>query len=89
MLKYVRRNKLGYVSVKLFIFFKKVKYFIWDWRIIVYVLKYLVVFELNEDYWKVRRIIFVLLFFNENFFSKMFLVYDFYLFFKLWVLVIF
>uniref|UniRef100_A0A8C6D1Z9 La ribonucleoprotein 6, translational regulator n=1 Tax=Moschus moschiferus TaxID=68415 RepID=A0A8C6D1Z9_MOSMO len=49
LLKHVRRNKLGYVSVKLLTSFKKVKHLTRDWRTTAHALKYSVTLELNED----------------------------------------
>uniref|UniRef100_A0A2K5V8V2 La ribonucleoprotein 6, translational regulator n=4 Tax=Cercopithecidae TaxID=9527 RepID=A0A2K5V8V2_MACFA len=86
LLKHVRRNKLGYVSVKLLTSFKKVKHLTRDWRTTAHALKYSVVLELNEDHRKVRRTTPVPLFPNENLPSKMLLVYDLYLSPKLWAL---
>ncbi|XP_003121812.3 la-related protein 6 [Sus scrofa] len=86
LLKHVRRNKLGYVSVKLLTSFKKVKHLTRDWRTTAHALKYSVTLELNEDHRKVRRTTPVPLFPNENLPSKMLLVYDLYLSPKLWAL---
>ncbi|XP_012584229.1 PREDICTED: la-related protein 6 isoform X2 [Condylura cristata] len=52
LLKHVRRNKLGYVSVKLLTSFKKVKHLTRDWRTTAHALKYSVILELNEDHRK-------------------------------------
>ncbi|XP_039093749.1 la-related protein 6 isoform X2 [Hyaena hyaena] len=84
LLKHVRRNKLGYVSVKLLTSFKKVKHLTRDWRTTAHALKYSMTLELNEDRRKVRRTTPVPLFPNENLPSKMLLVYDLYLSPKLW-----
>ncbi|XP_055990880.1 LOW QUALITY PROTEIN: la-related protein 6 [Sorex fumeus] len=86
LLKHVRRNKLGYVSVKLLTSFKKVKHLTRDWRTTAHALKYSVILELNEDQRKVRRTTPVPLFPNENLPSKMLLLYDLYLSPKLWAL---
>ncbi|XP_060009260.1 la-related protein 6 [Lagenorhynchus albirostris] len=86
LLKHVRRNKLGYVSVKLLTSFKKVKHLTRDWRTTAHALKYSVTLELNEDHRKVRRTTPVPLFPSENLPSKMLLVYDLYLSPKLWAL---
>ncbi|XP_045305196.1 la-related protein 6 isoform X2 [Leopardus geoffroyi] len=86
LLKHVRRNKLGYVSVKLLTSFKKVKHLTRDWRTTAHALKYSMSLELNEDHRKVRRTTPVPLFPNENLPSKMLLVYDLYLSPKLWAL---
>ncbi|XP_053220374.1 la-related protein 6 isoform X1 [Podarcis raffonei] len=76
LLKHVRRNKMGYVSVKLLTSFKKVKHLTRDWRTTSYALKYSDVLELNEDNRKVRRNTPVPVFPSENLPSKMLLVYD-------------
>ncbi|XP_072837754.2 la-related protein 6 isoform X1 [Pogona vitticeps] len=76
LLKHVRRNKMGYVSVKLLTSFKKVKHLTRDWRTTAYALKYSDVLELNEDHRKVRRNTPVPVFPSENLPSKMLLVYD-------------
>uniref|UniRef100_K7FPM5 La ribonucleoprotein 6, translational regulator n=1 Tax=Pelodiscus sinensis TaxID=13735 RepID=K7FPM5_PELSI len=55
LLKHVRRNKMGYVSVKLLTSFKKVKQLTRDWRTTAYALKYSDTLEMNEDSRKVRR----------------------------------
>ncbi|KAI5941603.1 La-related protein 6 [Manis javanica] len=52
LLKHVRRNKLGYVSVKLLTSFKKVKHLTRDWRTTAHALKYSGILELNEDHRK-------------------------------------
>ncbi|XP_074862832.1 la-related protein 6 [Carettochelys insculpta] len=76
LLKHVRRNKMGYVSVKLLTSFKKVKNLTRDWRTTAYALKYSDILELNEDSRKVRRNTPVPVFASENLPSKMLLVYD-------------
>ncbi|KAH0619827.1 hypothetical protein JD844_014147 [Phrynosoma platyrhinos] len=76
LLKHVRRNKMGYVSVKLLTSFKKVKHLTRDWRTTAYALKYSDILELNEDNRKVRRNTPVPVFPSENLPSKMLLVYD-------------
>ncbi|XP_053129179.1 la-related protein 6 [Hemicordylus capensis] len=76
LLKHIRRNKMGYVSVKLLTSFKKVKHLTRDWRTTAYALKYSDVLELNEDSRKVRRNSPVPVFPSENLPSKMLLVYD-------------
>ncbi|KAJ1180933.1 hypothetical protein NDU88_006144 [Pleurodeles waltl] len=80
LLKHVRRNKMGYVSVKLLTSFKKVKHLTRDWRTTAYALKYSASLELNEDNRKVRRKSPVPVFPSENLPSKMLLVHDFHLF---------
>ncbi|XP_063782286.1 la-related protein 6 isoform X2 [Pseudophryne corroboree] len=76
LLKHVRRNKMGFVSVKLLTSFKKVKHLTRDWRTTAYALKYSDILELNEDNRKVRRKTPVPVFPSENLPSKMLLVYD-------------
>uniref|UniRef100_F6TNT4 La-related protein 6 n=1 Tax=Ciona intestinalis TaxID=7719 RepID=F6TNT4_CIOIN len=56
LLKHVKRNKLGYVSVKLLTSFKKLKNLSKsDWRITAYCLSQSKVLELNKSGTKVRR----------------------------------
>ncbi|XP_056428453.1 la-related protein 6 isoform X1 [Hyla sarda] len=76
LLKHVRRNKMGFVSVKLLTSFKKVKHLTRDWRTTAYALRYSEILELNEDNRKVRRKTPVPVFPSENLPSKMLLVYD-------------
>ncbi|XP_017683015.1 PREDICTED: la-related protein 6 [Lepidothrix coronata] len=76
LLKHVRRNKMGYVSVKLLTSFKKVKHLTRDWRTTAYALKYSGTLELNGDNKKVRRKTPVPLFPSENVPTRMLLVYD-------------
>ncbi|XP_072790166.1 la-related protein 6 isoform X2 [Taeniopygia guttata] len=76
LLKHVRRNKMGYVSVKLLTSFKKVKHLTRDWRTTAYALKYSNTLELNDDNKKVRRNTPVPLFPSENVPTRMLLVYD-------------
>ncbi|NWW89201.1 LARP6 protein, partial [Rhynochetos jubatus] len=76
LLKHVRRNKMGYVSVKLLTSFKKVKHLTCDWRTTAYALKYSDTLELNDDNRKVRRSTPVPMFPSENFPTRMLLVYD-------------
>ncbi|NXS08952.1 LARP6 protein, partial [Neodrepanis coruscans] len=76
LLKHVRRNKKGYVSVKLLTSFKKVKHLTRDWRTTAYALKYSDILELNDDNKKVRRNTPVPLFPSENVPTRMLLVYD-------------
>ncbi|XP_053573521.1 la-related protein 6 [Bombina bombina] len=76
LLKHVRRNKMGFVSVKLLTSFKKVKHLTRDWRTTAYALRYSNVLELNEDNRKIRRKTPVPVFPSENLPSKMLLVYD-------------
>uniref|UniRef100_A0A8D0L7L9 La ribonucleoprotein 6, translational regulator n=1 Tax=Sphenodon punctatus TaxID=8508 RepID=A0A8D0L7L9_SPHPU len=86
LLKHVRRNKMGYVSVKLLTSFKKVKHLTRDWRTTAYALKYSDILELNEDNRKVRRNTPVPVFASESLPSKMLLVYDIHLISELQVL---
>uniref|UniRef100_A0ACB8E5V2 La- protein 6 n=1 Tax=Sphaerodactylus townsendi TaxID=933632 RepID=A0ACB8E5V2_9SAUR len=76
LLKHVRRNKMGYVSVKLLTSFKKVKHLTRDWRTTAHALKYSEILELNEDNRKVRRNTPIPVFPSENLPSKMLLIYD-------------
>ncbi|XP_064013558.1 la-related protein 6 [Pogoniulus pusillus] len=76
LLKHVRRNKMGYVSVKLLTSFKKVKHLTRDWRTTAYALKYSDTLELNDDNRKVRRSTPVPVFPSENLPTRMLLVYD-------------
>lgn len=56
LLKHVRRNKEGYVSLKLIATFRKVKTFTKDWRIVAYSLRQSTNLEVNELNTKVRRV---------------------------------
>ncbi|XP_029431253.1 la-related protein 6 [Rhinatrema bivittatum] len=76
LLKHVRRNKMGYVSVKLLTSFKKVKHLTRDWRTTAYAMKYSNILELNEEGRKIRRKDPVPVFPSENLPSKMLLIYD-------------
>ncbi|XP_063301781.1 la-related protein 6 [Pelobates fuscus] len=76
LLKHVRRNKMGFVSVKLLTSFKKVKHLTRDWRTTAYALRFSDLLELNEDGRKIRRKTPVPVFPSENLPSKMLLVYD-------------
>ncbi|NXO02718.1 LARP6 protein, partial [Rhinopomastus cyanomelas] len=76
LLKHVRRNKMGYVSVKLLTSFKKVKHLTRDWRTTAYALKYSDILELNDDNRKVRRSTPVPVFPSENLPTRMLLVHD-------------
>ena len=55
LLKHVRRNKEGYVSLKLIASFKKVKHISKDWRVIAYALQESEELEINEQSTKIRR----------------------------------
>ncbi|MBN3307777.1 LARP6 protein, partial [Amia calva] len=74
LLKHVRRNKLGFVSVKLLTSFKKVKHLTRDWRTTAYALRHSELLELNEEGRKVRRKAAVPVFASENLPSRMLLV---------------
>jgi la-related protein 6 len=55
LLKHVRRNKQGYVSLKLITSFKKVKSMTKDYRVVAFSLKQSEKLEVNEEGTKVRR----------------------------------
>ncbi|KAG9353816.1 hypothetical protein JZ751_011940 [Albula glossodonta] len=55
LLKHVRRNKMGYVNIKLLTSFKKMKNLTRDWRTTAYALQQSLVLELNTEGNKVRR----------------------------------
>ncbi|XP_013419128.1 la-related protein 6 [Lingula anatina] len=55
LLKHVRRNKMGYVSIKLITSFKKVKSLTKDFRVVAYSLKQSEKLEVNSEETKVRR----------------------------------
>ncbi|KAI5629286.1 la-related protein 6 [Silurus asotus] len=55
LLKHVRRNKLGYVNIKLLTSFKKMKQFTRDWRVTAHALRHSLTLEVNEQGNKVRR----------------------------------
>lgn len=55
LLKHVRRNKLGYVSLKLITSFKKLKSLTKDYRVVAYSLRESDKLEVNEEGTKVRR----------------------------------
>ncbi|XP_038640433.1 la-related protein 6a [Scyliorhinus canicula] len=76
LLKHVRRNKMGYVSVKLLTSFKKVKHLTRDWQTTAFALKHSQLLELNEEGRKVRRKTPVPVFPSENLPSRMLLVND-------------
>lgn len=56
LLKHVRRNKEGYVSLKLISSFKRVKHLTKDWRVVAEALKSSTKLEINELGTKLRRI---------------------------------
>lgn len=76
LLKHVRRNKLGFVSVKLLTSFKKVKHLTRDWRTTAYALKHSKILELNDEGRKVRRTSSVPVFASESLPSRMLLLSD-------------
>ncbi|XP_072408835.1 la-related protein 6a [Chiloscyllium punctatum] len=76
LLKHVRRNKMGYVSVKLLTSFKKVKHLTRDWQTTAFALKHSELLELNEEGRKVRRKTAVPVFPSENLPSRMLLIHD-------------
>ncbi|XP_072320567.1 la-related protein 6a [Eucyclogobius newberryi] len=76
LLKHVRRNKLGFVSVKLLTSFKKVKHLTRDWRTTAYALKHSNILELNDEGRKVRRKSAVPVFASESLPSRMLLLSD-------------
>uniref|UniRef100_A0A6Q2WUF7 Uncharacterized protein n=1 Tax=Esox lucius TaxID=8010 RepID=A0A6Q2WUF7_ESOLU len=76
LLKHVRRNKLGFVSVKLLTSFKKVKHLTRDWRTTAYALRHSTILELNEEGRKVRRRSTVPVFASESLPSRMLLLSD-------------
>lgn len=55
LLKHVRRNRFGFVSIKLITSFKKMKSLTKDYRVVAYSLKNSKKLELNEECTKVRR----------------------------------
>ena len=55
LLKHVRRNKQGYVSIKLITSFKKVKSLTKDFRVVAYSLRQSTKLEVNDEGKKVRR----------------------------------
>ncbi|XP_016407717.1 la-related protein 6a [Sinocyclocheilus rhinocerous] len=74
LLKHVRRNKLGFVSVKLLTSFKKVKHLTRDWRTTAYALRLSELLELNDEGRKVRRRTTVPVFASESLPSRMLLL---------------
>lgn len=55
LLKHVKRNKEGYVSLKLISSFKRVKHLAKDWRAVAYALQRSIKLEVNETQTKLRR----------------------------------
>ncbi|XP_056134799.1 la-related protein 6a [Lampris incognitus] len=76
LLKHIRRNKLGFVSVKLLTSFKKVKHLTRDWRTTAYALKHSTFLELNDEGRKVRRRSTVPVFAIESLPTRMLLLSD-------------
>ncbi|XP_068612836.1 la-related protein 6-like [Brachionichthys hirsutus] len=74
LLKHVRRNKLGFVSVKLLTSFKKVKHLTRDWRTTAHALRHSKTLELNDEGRKVRRKSTVPVFASESLPSRMLLL---------------
>lgn len=56
LLKHARRNRDGYISLKLITSFKKVKHVSKDWRVVAYACRQSSKLEVNETGTKVRRI---------------------------------
>ncbi|XP_066142396.1 la-related protein 6 [Euwallacea fornicatus] len=56
LLKHVKRNKEGYVSLKLISSFKRVKHLTKDWRVVAYALKRSNKLEINDAGTKLRRL---------------------------------
>ncbi|XP_050305796.1 la-related protein 6 [Anthonomus grandis grandis] len=56
LLKHVKRNKEGYVSLKLISSFKRVKHLTKDWRVVAHALKRSTKLEINEAGTKLRRL---------------------------------
>ncbi|XP_030232677.1 la-related protein 6a [Gadus morhua] len=76
LLKHIRRNKMGFVSVKLLTSFKKVKHLTRDWRTTAYALRHSTALELNDEGRKVRRHSVVPVFASESLPSRMLLLSD-------------
>ncbi|KAJ8247920.1 hypothetical protein GJAV_G00252090 [Gymnothorax javanicus] len=74
LLKHIRRNKMGFVSVKLLTSFKKVKHLTRDWRTTAYALRQSALLELNDEGRKVRRRTMVPVFASESLPSRMLLL---------------
>ncbi|XP_054278685.1 la-related protein 6 [Macrosteles quadrilineatus] len=56
LLKHVKRNKEGYVSLKLISSFKRVKHIAKDWRVVAYALAKSTKLQINEAGTKLRRV---------------------------------
>uniref|UniRef100_UPI00398E944F la-related protein 6-like isoform X1 n=1 Tax=Pristiophorus japonicus TaxID=55135 RepID=UPI00398E944F len=55
LLKHIKRNKMGYISIKLLTSFKKVKCLTKDWKVTAYALNYSKLLEINQEGTKIRR----------------------------------
>ncbi|XP_048470146.1 la-related protein 6-like isoform X2 [Rhincodon typus] len=55
LLKHMKRNKMGYISIKLLTSFKKVKCLTKDWKVTAYALNYSKLLEINPEGTKIRR----------------------------------
>ncbi|XP_041061446.1 la-related protein 6-like [Carcharodon carcharias] len=55
LLKHMKRNKMGYISIKLLTSFKKVKCLTKNWKVTAYALNYSKLLEINPEGIKVRR----------------------------------
>ncbi|XP_038633744.1 la-related protein 6-like [Scyliorhinus canicula] len=55
LLKHMKRNKMGYISIKLLTSFKKVKCLTKDWKVTAYALNYSKLLEINQEGTKIRR----------------------------------
>eukprot|EP00062_Callorhinchus_milii_P022074 gi/632979467/ref/XP_007906486.1/ PREDICTED: la-related protein 6-like [Callorhinchus milii] len=55
LLKHMKRNKMGYISIKLLTSFKKVKCLTKDWKVTSYALNHSKLLEVNQEGTKVRR----------------------------------
>ncbi|XP_043576662.1 la-related protein 6-like isoform X3 [Chiloscyllium plagiosum] len=55
LLKHMKRNKTGYISIKLLTSFKKVKCLTKDWKATAYALNYSKLLEINPEGTKIRR----------------------------------
>ena len=56
LLKHVKRNKEGFVSLKLMSSFKRVKHISRDWRVVAFAMRHSTKLEVNETATKVRRL---------------------------------
>ncbi|GCB69162.1 hypothetical protein scyTo_0013929, partial [Scyliorhinus torazame] len=55
LLKHMKKNKMGYISIKLLTSFKKVKCLTKDWKVTAYALNYSKLLEINQEGTKIRR----------------------------------